>query len=313
MTSAQEAGSLTFEAPGPGSDKQDPVHFPRPVTRYWAEMHPRPFARGSAEFARYYGMLIGALEMAYVNGFAYRRQLPAPEEEIPQRFQRAAEVMERKLWREQLREWDETVKPTAIAQAPRAAVGRSRRALRRRAGRVPAPLPRPPRGDDLPAHALHGGAIVPTGDFLAHVGDWTGLPPAELLGLMRGAAPVSAGASAELAALIAAIGDDAAAQELLASDGDPGEIARGAARARQPGGHGDVGYLDLVGYRLLDGFDISGRYALELPDVAAARDPHRRRGRGGGRGRRRRRPPTSAPRCPRSTGPSSTSCSARRG
>jgi len=40
------------------------------------------------------------------------------------------------------------------------------------------------------------GAVVPTGDFLAHVGDWTGLPPAQLLGLMRGAAPVSAGASA---------------------------------------------------------------------------------------------------------------------
>ncbi len=27
------------------------------------------------------------------------------------------------------------------------------------------------------------GAMLPTGDFLAHVGDWTGLPPAELLGL----------------------------------------------------------------------------------------------------------------------------------
>ena len=26
-------------------------------------------------------------------------------------------------------------------------------------------------------------------------------------------------------------------------------------------------YLDLVGYRLLDGFDISGRYALEFPDA----------------------------------------------
>ncbi len=25
------------------------------------------------------------------------------------------------------------------------------------------------------------------------------------------------------------------------------------------------GYLDFAGYRLLDGFDISGRYALELP------------------------------------------------
>ena len=32
-------------------------------------------------------------------------------------------------------------------------------------------------------------------------------------------------------------------------------------------------YLDLVGCRLLDGFDISGRYALELPDALAAGDP----------------------------------------
>ena len=26
-------------------------------------------------------------------------------------------------------------------------------------------------------------------------------------------------------------------------------------------------YLDFVGYRLLDGFDISARYAMEMPDV----------------------------------------------
>src|SRR5207253_8509214 len=69
-----------------------------------------------------------------------------------------------------------------------------------------------------------GAAMLPTGDFLAHVGDWTGLEPAELLGLMRGAAPVSAGASAELERLIAAIAADPAAGEILASDGDPGEV-----------------------------------------------------------------------------------------
>ena len=40
-----------------------------------------------------------------------------------------------------------------------------------------------------------GAAVIPTGDFLAHVGDWTGLGQAELLGLMRGASPVSSGAS----------------------------------------------------------------------------------------------------------------------
>jgi phosphohistidine swiveling domain-containing protein len=108
---------------------------------------------------------------------------------------------------------------------------------------------------------------VPTGDFLAHVGDWTGLPASELLGLLRGAAPVSAGASEELERLRAAVAQDPGARQLLESDADP-ERVLAALRASD----GDVGaatsaYLDLVGYRLLDGFDISGRYALELPDA----------------------------------------------
>ena len=99
MTSTEAAGGLRFEAPGPGSYKQDPVHFPRPLTRYWTEVHPAAFARGTADFASFYGMPMGGLQMAYVNSFGYLTQLPAPEEEIPQRFQRAAEVMAGKLWR----------------------------------------------------------------------------------------------------------------------------------------------------------------------------------------------------------------------
>ena len=46
MTSVQLATGLRFEPPGPGSWELDAVHFPRPVTRYYAEMHPEPFARG---------------------------------------------------------------------------------------------------------------------------------------------------------------------------------------------------------------------------------------------------------------------------
>src|SRR3954452_11385980 len=220
MTSAQEAGSLTFEAPGPGSYKQDPVHFPRPLTRYWTEVHPAPFARGTADFASYYGMPMGGLAMAYVNSFGYLTQLPAPEEEIPQRFQRAAEVMAGRLWREQLREWDETAKPNAIAKH------------RELQSVDPDALSDDELVDYLARCRDHhaamitqhmrytASAVVPTGDFLAHVGKWTSLPPAQLLGLMRGASPVSAGASAELEALIAAIGEDGAAQELLASDSE---------------------------------------------------------------------------------------------
>ena len=71
MTTAESAPELRFEPPGPGSWNLDAVHFPRPVTRYWTEMHPAPFRRGFREFARYYGMVIDGLETAYVNGFAY--------------------------------------------------------------------------------------------------------------------------------------------------------------------------------------------------------------------------------------------------
>ena len=125
-----------------------------------------------------------------------------------------------------------------------------------------------------------GSAMVPVGDLLAHLGSWTDVAPADTLAMMRGAAPVSAGASGELERLIAAITHDAAARALLDSDGDPGKTL---AELRAFGG--DVGtamsdYLDLVGCRLLDGFDISGRYALELPDALLARDPLVRRRRG---------------------------------
>ena len=112
-----------------------------------------------------------------------------------------------------------------------------------------------------------GSAMLPVGDLLAHLGIWTAVAPADALAMMRGATPVSAGASGELDRLIVAITQDAAARALLDSDGDPGKVL---SELRAFGG--GVGtamseYLDLVGCRLLDGFDISGRYALEMPDA----------------------------------------------
>src|SRR3954451_8517473 len=92
MSSVETTTQLHFEAPGPGSWHIDAVHFPRPVTRYWAEMHPEPFRRGVLEFARYYGMVINGPEHRYVNGFAYSTLAPADEAEIPERLQRAEQV-----------------------------------------------------------------------------------------------------------------------------------------------------------------------------------------------------------------------------
>ena len=94
MTASDTSTNPSFEPPGPGSWEQDPVHLPRPMTLYFQETHPPPFKKGTNDFARFYGMLIDGLQMSYVNGFGYNQVLPAPDAEIPQRFQRAEQVFD---------------------------------------------------------------------------------------------------------------------------------------------------------------------------------------------------------------------------
>jgi len=267
VTPTDKQTPLRFDPPGPGFWELDPVHFPRPATRYWTEVHPAAFKRGTNEFARNYGMLIDGLEMTYIHGFAYKSVRPAPESEIPKRFQRAEEALQGRYWREQLRDWNENFKPASM-KAHRAVQSVDPDTLSDDALAAHLTRCRDHHAEMLYQHMrFTAAAIVPTGDFLAHVGDWTGLPPSELLGLMRGASPTSAGASAELAQLIAMVRKDPRAQKLLDSEDDPGRMLD-ALRALDGGtGAAVSAYLDLVGYRLLDGFDISNPCAIELPDA----------------------------------------------
>jgi pyruvate,water dikinase len=237
------------------------------VTRYWAETHPAAIQLGTRDFARYYGMLIDGLEMAYVNGYAYNTMTPVAEEEIPQRMKRAEEVFQNKLWREQLREWDEVSKPAAIAtdrelQAvdPDALSDQELVAYLTRCRDHHAAMMR--------QHMrFSGAAMLPTGDFLVHVGDWTGLPSSQLLGLLRGSAAVSAGGSDELERLTTTLALDPSALELLQSDDSPSRVLAALRALPTDAGAAMSGYLDLVGYRLLDGFDICEPFALEMPDA----------------------------------------------
>ncbi len=267
MTASDTSTKLRLDPPGPGSWEQDPVHFPRPMTRYFQETHPPSFKRGTNDFARFYGMLIDGLQMSYVKGFGYNQVLPAPDAEIPQRFQRAEQVFAQKLWREQLRDWDENRKPSAIA------LHRELQAIDPDAlsdAELVAYLTRC-RDHHSAMIAQHmrftAGAVLPTGDFLAHVGDWTGLPPSELLGLMRGSAVVSAGGSDEMERLKKAFAEDPSARRILESDGDPAQVLASLRSLGGEAGAAVSGYLDLVGNRLIDGFDIAEPSALELPDA----------------------------------------------
>jgi pyruvate,water dikinase len=237
------------------------------MTRYWQETHPPAFKKGTNDFARFYGLLIDGLQSACVNGFGYNQVLAAPEAEIPERFKRAEQVFPKKLWREQLRDWDEKCKPASVAthrelQAvnPDTLSDAELVAYLKRC--------RDHHSAMITQHMrFTAGALIPTGDFLAHVGEWTGLPPSELLGLMRGSAEVSAGGSDEMQRLKRAFAHDPAAREALESAGDPAEVL---AKLRSLGGEAGAalsGFLELVGNRLVDGFDIAEPTALEMPDA----------------------------------------------
>ena len=138
-----------------GNVEQDPVHFPRPVTRYWTETHPEAFSKGTSDFARYYGMLSTGLQTAYVNGFAYNQLRRCPTRRFPQRFARAEEVSRGSSG------VSSCASGTRRASRPRSrSTARSRRSIRtslsdEELAAYLTPLPRPPRRDDHPAHALH--------------------------------------------------------------------------------------------------------------------------------------------------------------
>jgi len=267
MSTRDASTELSFDPPGPGPWEQDPVHFPRPLTRYFQETHPAPFKKGTNDFARFYGLLIDGLQIAYVNGFAYNQVLPAPEAEIPQRFQRAGQVFAEKLWREQLRDWDENRKPAAIAQH-RAIQAIDPDALSDAELATYLTRCRDHHSAMIAQHMrFTAGAVLPTSDFLAHVGGWTGLPPSNLLELMRGSAEVSSGGSDEMERLRKAFAEDRPARQILDSAGDPADVLARLRALSGETGAAVSGYLDLVGHRLIDGFDIAEPTALELPDA----------------------------------------------
>ncbi len=257
----------TFEPPGPGPWDLDALHFPRPVTAYWAEMHPGPFSLGYGDMMAFYGAPIQTRVTTYVNGFSYGQTQPVPPESFPDRVQRAAEVFAGKLWREQAQEWHEVRKPASVrahheiqAIDPDELSDEELVAYLRRCHDHHAAMIRQHM-------AFTGTAVMPPGDFLVHAREWTGLPTVKLLGLMRGASLISGGASPEQAALVAAYRADPAAREALDAEEEPGALLERLRREPTPTGQALDDYLDFVGYRLLDGFDISNRYALEMPDV----------------------------------------------
>ena len=110
--------------------------------------------------------------------------------------------------------------------------------------------------------------MIPVGDLLAHLGAWTDVPGADAA---RDDARRGAGIGGRVGRARAAHRRDRRTTRRTARcstpTATPARRSRSCARSTAMSVAAMSEYLDLVGCRLLDGFDISGRYALELPDA----------------------------------------------
>ncbi len=277
---------VEFKAPGPGVWALDQTHMARPATRILSETYPPALAKGFGEGTRRYGLLLDTLEWRAVNDFMYGkfRGVGAPEgakgppprfvfklltwmhPEMRRRIKAAPLVFEKKLWREDMKRWDEHYKPDSIARN-----GRLQRV-------DPASLTdtefikylgeiRENAGEMVYRHHIFTiSCIFPVGNFLVETRRLTGVSSGEVLGLLKGAAPVSRGVAAQ---------ELAVAQTALANAGITADNYRGRRgqevledlKSTNGVGEALTQFLDVVGYRLVSGYDICEKYALELPDM----------------------------------------------
>ncbi len=270
-----------FTPPGPGVWELEATHMQRPVSRAMADILPAAATAGFREGMARYGLLLDHLEFATVNRFVYicPRAVGAPKgakgpppkfifkaltklhPEMRRRIRRIGEVWRNKLWREDVERWDNEWKP-AIANENTALQRVDIRSLsdEELIQHVEAAFDAIRRGVAR-HHSLNATAMLPIGDFLVHVKEWTGLSPADVLPLFRGSSKVSRGACEEIDALAALLtvddlsGSDAAAivDALLARTDAAGDAARR--------------YVDAVGVRIASGYDVADVTFAEMPEL----------------------------------------------
>ena len=277
------AENRTFEAPGPGSWELETTHCSKPVSLYTQGFFASSLRRGFIEGTERYGLFLSYIKYVFVNGFTYMKPIlalvpedappgPPPEgffeqPELLRRFENGPRAVAEKRWREDLKRWDEEVKPDSI---------RRNQALQDvQTGSLDS--------EALIEHLIscyenlvemwyrHHIFSVPgifvTGLYLGKTCTWAGIETAEALALLTGSTDVSRGLAEEeldnLAGLLK--------QQSIAPDQFSGQPAAQVLETLRtmpvPIGPVVEQYLAIVGFQLTSGYDITEQYALEVPEL----------------------------------------------
>ena len=268
-----------FTAPGPGVWERESTHMQRPISRSMAAVFPKAATEGFKAGMERYGLLLDYMEFAVVNGFIYTcaRPVGAPKgakgpppklmfklltklhPEVRKRIKTVGETWRTKRWREDVARWDNEWKPAILKENrelqsvdPRKLSDEELIAHLQRMFEVVTRA-------GFRHHSLNATAMLPLGDFLVHVREWTGMAPAEVLPLFRGSSRVSQGAATELDELAVLLRNDpqwtidTTLDALLARTDAAGDAARR--------------YVDAAGVRIATGYDFADLALGEMPDV----------------------------------------------
>lgn len=272
--------TVTFEPPGPGPWQQDSAHVPDGSSPIMGELYPEHAMRGFAETFARFGALLDGLAWGTVNGFSYHQPLPfdrpgpdgppTPEflgAEIERRTAVAAAAFENKVWREDLRQWDDELKPAAVAR--HRALGDidlgalDDGALARHLDACAEHV----RAMAYQHHRFNGSALVAVADFVLQAAPWVGRPPTDLFGVLDGYSPVSGILCPEIIPAVQRLLADPSARELLERAGEPAEVLA-TLRAQVP----EVDeFVRSIGFRLVEGFDVTSPTAIERPETIIGR------------------------------------------
>jgi pyruvate,water dikinase len=247
----------------------------------------RGFPRGFQQGTRRYGLLLSHFEPAIVDGLVYMKTIPfgAPPNAkgpppkivfqlltrlVPSFRKRIAlshRAFEERFWREDLRRWDEEVKPaciaahTALEAVDVAALDDE--ALILHLERCLAHCEKMIEQH----HVFTMPCTAPIGDLLAHVQEWTGKSVGEILRALRGSSPISNGAAAgELAALADALKGDAPARAAFESAASPAAALSALETSADPVGATARRYLGKARNRCL-GYDLGSKTGGEMPEI----------------------------------------------
>lgn len=279
----------SFQPPGPGVWLLDAAHCERPRSRYMNVLFEKLFPEGFRRGFERYGSLLETIEYKPVESYPYLsfRPLGAPPDAkgtppkwlfkllvmlhpaLRKRCKRAAEVMEQRVWREDIaRFWREL--PAEEAKM------RELGAVELGALSDAELVAHVERVNALAEHRIlqhfeeAAVTMLPVGDFVAHVRAWTKASVREALAPLAGSSPASVGGTRAMGDAADAIRSDTAARLVLEEEKPAAEVLT-VLRSR-PGAVGDSvsKLLDRYGDVVVAGHDLSEPTLREMPDLVVA-------------------------------------------